>query len=67
MAKKKLPRLPLPHAEVTERVIRELRAMSVDEVRETFVQSGILLPGGGLAPPYDGSEPLGARSSKTST
>jgi hypothetical protein len=52
----KLTRPTVPHAAVTERVIRQLRAMSIAEVRATFVRSGILRPDGTLAPPYDGTE-----------
>ncbi len=57
MPKTKLRRSKVPHAAVTDEVIRELRAMSVSEVRETFVKSGILRPDGTLAPPYNG-EPV---------
>lgn len=57
VAPKKLTRRTVPHAAVTERVIQQLRAMSIVEVRTTFVRSGILRPDGTLAPPYDGTEP----------
>lgn len=54
---KQFTRRKFPHAAVTERVIRRLRAMSIAEVRATFVRSGILHPDRSLTPPYDGTEP----------
>lgn len=54
----KLKHPEVPHAQVTEKVLATLKAMSKTELHETLVRSGIVTEDGELAPPYDGkSEP----------
>ncbi len=54
---KALRRPEVAHAEVTSAVIEHLATMSPEEVRQTFVRSGILTDAGELAPEYGGPQP----------
>ena len=53
------------HADATRRVLADLKKMSSDEAKETFVRSGIITEDGQLTEAYKPAEPKAPRARRS--